>query len=257
MTPEELLNLLKANTNNLPVYGQSGRRLSTKRARIDGKTPRVYAAENIADLLNQLDRHDFSIRFVIDKNGRPFFAEIGPLVGSTPGHEEMSGGLCLASGVIALSPDHRTATDISYQSGYFKPSLSSLLWILKYLFSAECVFKLSENFNIAYFPDPEPIGSWPILRFDTQTLREAIDPLSPKAMAFTEGFDEPFASYADEAPRKRQISGIACSGSFEDLAKLGIEASAIPNNVSVTQRSIFSARKSAAHEEMTLPGAHL
>jgi hypothetical protein len=57
-----------------------------------------------------LHRNENEVRFVIDPQGKPLFGSMGRVEGYTPGHEEMSNGLCPTAGVITFQKDDDTNT---------------------------------------------------------------------------------------------------------------------------------------------------
>jgi hypothetical protein len=223
MNQEAFFEILRTNTMDLPIYGQSGRKLSDKRDRTDTQVPLVYSPDNINELLSSLWVHDSSIRFVSDKDGYLLFGQTGPLIGSTPGHDEMSSRLCRAAGTLTLDSTHQVILGVSYQSGFFKPELKSLIWILRYLCSTDSVFKLADDLHIAYLlenesQDPwETKSSWSTFSVNVEELRGVISGLNPMVIAFAEGFDKPFVSYEDEAPIVFECNGMTASSSFENV----------------------------------------
>lgn len=240
MNQEEFFNKLnEITTADLHVYGESGRKL-TDRERRDGRTPTIYSAKNITDLFSRVDKDDRRIRFVIDKEGQPFFGEMGPLKGSTPGHEEMSNGLCLAAGTLALSADYKIVTGISYRSGFFKPTMNSLFWGLKYLFSVDSVFQLSSTLSVAYFPDQTPTDEWIVLSLDTEALRAVVEPLLLISTNFSADSAELFISYKNEAPKVHMANGITCAGSFNDLTPLTQQQPQSGAQTLVSQAGMFA-----------------
>lgn len=221
MNEQEFLDRLRTIDirRDLHVYGESGRRLSSDRARKNSSVPKVYTIDNIADLFASFDMiYEPQIRFVIDKDERALFGEMGPLIGSTPGHEEMSNHRCLTAGVLTFDGGYKTITGISHRSGFFKPSLESLVWAFKFLFSMT-KFELPSTLDIDY---SETDASWFYLKVNTEALRAVVNDLSLNKMDVS---DEPFASYADEMPKVFRINGNVCSPSCENLHQLGFFSS--------------------------------
>lgn len=216
LTQADFFNLLTTNIQNLPIYEQSGRRLSSDRQRKDNKAPTVYSEENVDKLCAELDSETGgSIRYVIDQDKEPFFGAVGPLVGPTPGHEEMlKKRYCLSAGVLTLESDQKTIAGVSYRSGYFKPHLNSLIWILSYLVSDKSVFQLSETLKIAYLDD-EVLGTkWNTVTINVQALINTLNHSLSARIALTEDNKPKIcSSYPNEAPLKRVLS-------YESIAAL-------------------------------------
>lgn len=213
LTEEMFFEKLVQNIKNLPIYKQSGRRLQNRK-RTDNNIPAVYSANNVLNLCNGLDKDSPLIRYVIDKNKVPKFGSQGPLKGSTPGHDEMSDGICLAAGMLELSKDKTTVEGVSYRSGYFKPDLSSLIWILSYLVSEQSVFKLSKKLNISYIPIQSKTPDWEILSINVQALKNFLATAPLASTTSTEdGMTELYSTYPEEAPIERVSS-------YENIAHL-------------------------------------
>ena len=105
MTVEEYLGYLKQNAARLVTYGPSGREVPKARHRKDNHIPDVYNEANVVKLLGTFRGRANEIRFVIDPQGKPLVGSMGWVADNTPGHEEMSDGLCLSAGVITFKID--------------------------------------------------------------------------------------------------------------------------------------------------------
>lgn len=229
MEQQEFLNRLSEITAaDLHVYRESGRKRPRENYRKDRNTPRVYSPIDINELITTI-RDDFcmpSIRFVIDKDGLPFFGEEGQVIGSTPGHEEMCNGICRASGTLDFDEDYTSIIAINHSSGFFKPKFSSLFWSLNYLFSQDSVFKVAPKLEIEFSTAND---SWQTITLNTSALREVVHHLSSLLADFSPDVERPFVTYSEEDPVVYSPSGIPCSGSYKNL--ISIEQPVTPPSV--------------------------
>lgn len=175
MKQAAFLELLKANHRNLPLYQQSSRRVSADRARVDGIKPKLYYSSDVFSLINDWDD---SYRFVIDSDQNPVFGDIGKVCGRTPGHEEMSNGVCLTAGVLFF--DDLKLIGISHESGFFKTELKSLLWAIKtFVLDKNRIFDVAETLTISHFN--ELSHAWDRLEISTADLQSELSDLTVTA----------------------------------------------------------------------------
>lgn len=232
MTKEEFYSSLLINHTNLPIYSESQFKGYSDRIRKDGKTPRVYTTdEDITPLIDGLDKFEPTIRFVVSKDNKVFLGENGPVQRSTPGHEEMSNSLCLAAGTLTFDSSLTTIISISHESGFFKPQISCLIWILKYLYSDSSVFTIGEKLSISYFD--EQINNWQELALDSDELKSFLDNITPLAANFEEkatddttavffesaAAEEPHSSSRPSTPTTPPILDLSFFSSAVDVKK--------------------------------------
>ncbi len=219
MNQEEFFNFLITNSLSLDVYGESAWKVAATRARTDNRQPVVFTTANIGGLLTNIDAFESSIRFVIDLEQTPLFGFFGAMRGPTPGHDEMSNKRCLAAGVLTLDSNNTThVLGLSSESGFFKPGTESLIWILKYLLSANSVFNLSETLAIRSFDENE--GGWSTISINVASLRASLLDVVPQTTDFVDGFDAPFASFPEHAVVNIGGPAIGQSHSFDNLIML-------------------------------------
>ena len=219
MNQEDFFNLLQENNVNLPVYGESAWKVAATRARTDNQVPMIFTTTNMNGLLNNVDDFESSVRFVIDVEQTPLFGFIGAVRGPTPGHDEMSNQRCLAAGLLTLDSDNPThVLGLSSESGFFKPGTVSLIWILKYLLSADSVFTLPEALEIRSFDENE--GGWSTISIDVTALSALLLDIVPQANEFIDGVNEPFASFPEHAALNIGGPAIGQSHSFDNLTML-------------------------------------
>ncbi len=86
----------------------------------------------------------FSIRFVIDTSGNPWFALEGEVSVLTPAHSQMvDQDAVLTAGNIVLSEDYSTIIEITNKSGHYLPEFNTLVFFIKMLFAVEADSRFS------------------------------------------------------------------------------------------------------------------
>lgn len=102
----------------------------------------------------------FSIRFVIDKIGNPWFALEGEVSAVTPAHSQMvDQDVVLTAGNIVLSEDYTTIIEITNKSGHYLPEFKTLVFFIKMLFAVEA----DPRFSLKIAPEMK------IVRYEKQS----------------------------------------------------------------------------------------
>lgn len=106
--------------------------------------------EPLDEYEHQEKNNELLARFTVGADYKLLFAKEGTLSRTTPAHSDMT-EVCYTAGNVRFSAtDFETVTEISNKSGHFKPSFSSLLWIIAVLYANQEDFKFGPVIKLCH-----------------------------------------------------------------------------------------------------------
>ena len=141
----------------------------------------IYPICKLEELIRKIKAEQSirTIRFLVDCDGKMWFAEEGAANAYIPAHYQMTGNpsgtaRCIAAGNLQLSADYKKLIMMNHKSGDFRPTLDSLKWPLAFLIAnesaAEGAIQLATDLTIEQLsPSGAPTGIYTLSKSDLTT----------------------------------------------------------------------------------------